>query len=155
VVRGHIRKRRTRFFPHYILFHFKLLRPIFLWLWNRTKKQFPLEDVSMEYYKEIKKAVNIPVINTDGFQRGSLIRKGIEEGYFDGVAIARPLIAPNDLPKVLELGKDLPDRPCSFCKRCLINAIANPLGCYDLRRFSSHDEMIEEVMTVFDPSHFV
>lgn len=142
------------FFPNYVLFHFKLLRPLFLWAWNRTKKKFPLEGVSMEYCREIKKQVGIPVLNTGGFQRGSLIRKGIEEGYFDGVAIARPLIANNDLAQILASGKDLPDKPCSFCNRCLLNAIANPLGCYDLRRYASYDDMIREVMSVFDPPPF-
>ncbi len=142
------------FFPNYVLFHFKLLRPIFLWFWNRTKKKFPVEGVSMAQCREIKKQAGIPVLNTGGFQRGSLIRKGIEEGYFDGVAIARPLIANNELPNILASGKDLPDKPCSFCNRCLLNAIANPLGCYDLRRYGSYDEMIEEVMTVFDPPPF-
>jgi 2,4-dienoyl-CoA reductase-like NADH-dependent reductase (Old Yellow Enzyme family) len=142
------------FFPNYTLFHYKILRPIFLWLWNRTKKDHPVEGVSMEWCREIKKNVSIPVINTGGYQRGSLIRRGIEEGYFDGVAIARPLIANNDLPKVLASGKDLPDKPCSFCNRCLINAVANPLACYDLRRFSTHDEMVREAMTVFHPPPF-
>ncbi len=142
------------FFPNYTLFHFKTLRPIFLWLWNRTKKKFPVEGVSAEYCRAIKQQVGIPVINTGGFQDGTLIRKGIRESWFDGVAIARPLIANNDLPKILASGRDLPEQPCSFCNRCLINAIQNPLGCYDVRRYGSHEEMIEEVMSVFDPPHF-
>jgi len=142
------------FFQNYTLFHYKLLRPIFLWFWNRTKKRFPIEGVSMAQCKQLKDAVSIPVLNTGGFQNGALIRRGIQEGYFDGVAIARPLIANNDLPKVLASGRDLPERPCSFCNRCLINAIANPLGCYDERRYDSREQMIDEVMTVFDPPHF-
>jgi 2,4-dienoyl-CoA reductase (NADPH2) len=142
------------FFPNYTLFHFKTLRPIFLWLWNRTKKKYPLEGVSMEQCRQIKKTVGIPVINTGGYQRGSLIRRGIEQGYFDGVAIARPLIANNDLPQVLAAGKDEPDRPCSFCNRCLVNAISNPLACYDQRRYANHDEMIKEAMSVFHPPPF-
>jgi 2,4-dienoyl-CoA reductase-like NADH-dependent reductase (Old Yellow Enzyme family) len=142
------------FFPNYTLFHYKLLRPIFVWFWNRTKKGFPIEGVTMDYCREIKNRVGIPVLNTGGFQNASLIRKGIDEGYFDGVAIARPLIANNDLPKILASGKNLPERPCSFCNRCLINAIANPLGCYDLRRYGSHNEMIAEVMSVFHPQPF-
>lgn len=142
------------FFPNYTLFHFKILRPIFLWLWNRTKKRFPVEGVSMDYCREIKKNVSVPVLNTGGYQDGALIRKGLQDGSFDGVAIARPLIANNDLPKILASGKDLPDRPCSFCNRCLINAIANPLGCYDLRRYNSYEHMIEDVMSVFDPPPF-
>lgn len=142
------------FLPNYTAFHFKLLRPFFLFLWNRTKKKYPIEGVSMALCRAIKQSVSIPVINTGGFQRGSLIRKGINEGFFDGVAIARPLIANNDLPKILASGRDEPERPCSFCNRCLVNAIANPLGCYDERRYDSHEAMIADVMTVYDPSPF-
>ena len=143
------------FFPNYVLFHFKMLRPIFLWFWNRTKKHYPVEGVSAAECREIKQHMNIPVLNTGGFQDGALIRKVISEGYCDGVAIARPLIANNDLPKVLEQGRDLPDEPCTFCNRCLINAIGNPLGCYDPRRFNGdHDRMIEQVMSVFDPPEY-
>lgn len=142
------------YFPNYFLFHFKPLRRIFLWLWNRTKKDYPLEGVSMDGCRQIKEQVKIPVINTGGFQDGALIRKGIVEGWFDGVAIARPLIANNDLPKILASGQNLPDRPCSFCNRCLLNAPANPLGCYDERRYADREEMIADVMSVFKPPPF-
>lgn len=142
------------YFPNYFLFHFKSLRPIFLWLWNRTKKHYPLEGVSMEGCRQIKAQVKIPVINTGGFQDGALIRKGITEQYFDGVAIARPLVANNDLPKILAAGKDLPDRPCSFCNRCLLNAPANPFGCYDERRYDSRQAMLDDIMSVYQPPPF-
>ncbi|SDW75135.1 NADH:flavin oxidoreductase [Thiocapsa roseopersicina] len=142
------------YFPNYFLFHFKSLRPIFLWLWNRTKKDYPLEGVSMDGCRRIKARVGIPVINTGGFQDGTLIRRGIRENYFDGVAIARPLVANNDLPRILASGQDLPDRPCSFCNRCLLNAPANPFGCYDERRYANHEEMIADVMSVFTPQPF-
>jgi 2,4-dienoyl-CoA reductase (NADPH2) len=73
----------------------------------------------------------------------------------DAVSIARPLIANRDLPQVLQSGKDLPAKPCTFCNRCLLNAPANPLGCYDVRRFNGdHDAMIAEIMQVYKPSEF-
>ena len=145
----------VRGYLNYTFFHFKTLRPIFLWLWNRTKKRFPVEGVSAEYCKVIKRNVSIPVLNTGGYQDGALIRKVIQEGVCDGVAIARPLIANNDLARILESGRDLPEKPCSFCNRCLINAPGNPLGCYDVRRFDGDQEaMIAEVMSVFDPPPF-
>jgi 2,4-dienoyl-CoA reductase (NADPH2) len=101
----------------------------------------------------VKKHVNVPVLNTGGYQDARLIRKVISEGYTDAVAIARPLVANNDLPKILRSGRDLPEQPCTFCNRCLINAIANPLGCYDIRRFNGDREaMIREVMSVFKAS---
>jgi 2,4-dienoyl-CoA reductase (NADPH2) len=145
----------ARGYMNYTVFHFKILRPLFLWLWNRTKKKYPIEGVSAELCKRVKESVGIPVLNTGGYQDGKLIRKVISEGYCDGVSIARPLIANNDLPKILKQGKDLPDKPCSFCNRCLLNAPANPLGCYDVRRYNNdHDAMIREVMTVYDPPPF-
>lgn len=145
----------VRGYMNYTVFHFKILRPLFLWLWNRTKKRYPIEGVCADLCKQVKDSVKIPVLNTGGYQDGKLIRKVISEKYCDGVSIARPLIANNDLPKILKEGKDLPDKPCSFCNRCLINAIANPLGCYDLRRYGNdYDAMIREVMTVYDPPPF-
>jgi 2,4-dienoyl-CoA reductase (NADPH2) len=140
----------VRTYLNYTLFHFPALRPIFLYLWNRSKKFRPIEGVCADDAREIKRHVKIPIINTGGYQDGRLIRRVISEGYADAVSIARPLIANNDLPKILASGKDLPDKPCSFCNRCLLNAIANPLGCYDERRFSDREAMISEVMSVYD-----
>jgi 2,4-dienoyl-CoA reductase (NADPH2) len=145
----------VRAYLNYALFHYKALRPIFLGLWNRTKKDRPVEGVCAVEAREIKRNVRIPVITTGGYQNGALIRKVISEGYCDGVTMARPLIANNDLPMILAQGRDLPDRPCSFCNRCLVNAIANPLGCYDVRRYDGNrDAMIREVMSVFHPPPF-
>jgi 2,4-dienoyl-CoA reductase (NADPH2) len=145
----------VRGYLNYTLFHFKALRPIFLYLWNRSKKRRAVEGACADESRAIKQRVGIPVINTGGYQRGGLIRKVISDGYCDGVAIARSLIANNDLPKIIARGADLPERPCTFSNRCLVNAMANPLGCYDLRRFNGdHEKMVEEVMTVFKPRTF-
>jgi 2,4-dienoyl-CoA reductase-like NADH-dependent reductase (Old Yellow Enzyme family) len=145
----------VRGYLNYATFHYKALRPLFLALWNRTKKHRPVEGVCAVEAREVKKRVGIPVITTGGYQNGAVIRKVISEGYCDGVSIARPLIANSDLPHILAQGRDLPDRPCSFCNRCLVNAIANPLGCYDLRRYDGdRDAMIREVMSVFHPRQY-
>ena len=145
----------VRGYFNYTMFHFKLLRPIFTFLWGRTKKDHPIEAVSSEYCREVKKNVGVPIINTGGYQDARVIRRVIAEGYTDAVSMARPLVANRDLPQVLESGRDLPERPCSFCNRCLVNAVANPLGCYDVRRFNGdHDAMIAKIMEVFHPSPF-
>jgi hypothetical protein len=79
----------------------------------------------------------------------------ISEGYTDAVSIARPLVANRDLPRVIQSGMDLPEKPCSFCNRCLVNAVANPLGCYDVRRFDgSQEAMVAKIMEVYRPSQF-
>jgi 2,4-dienoyl-CoA reductase-like NADH-dependent reductase (Old Yellow Enzyme family) len=140
---------------NYTMFHFRMLRPIFSLFWGRMKKDHPVEAVSSEYSREIKKNVSVPIINTGGYQDGRVIRRVISEGYTDAVSIARPLIANRNLPEILESGQDLPDKPCSFCNRCLVNAIVNPLGCYDVRRFDgNHDAMVAKILEVFHPSQF-
>lgn len=175
-------------FRNYLLFRYRFLFPIFLFLWNRVYRKGStqpiigkdlqdkaLDDsfrefvssqtmqellnkyqgISISDAREIKKHVNIPVICTGGFQQASYIREAISEGFCDAVSIARPLVANNDLVQQFQEGKDLPDRPCTYCNRCLLNALQNPLGCYDVRRYNDdHDKMIEQVMTVFDPPPF-
>ena len=39
--------------------------------------------------------------------------------------------------------------------RCLVNAVENPLGCYDQSRFDSRAEMLAQIMSVFTPAPFV
>ncbi|OLT63464.1 NADH:flavin oxidoreductase [Moorena bouillonii] len=175
-------------FRNYLLFRYRFLFPIFLFLWNRVYRKGStqpiigkdvqdkaLDDsfrefvsshtmqelldkyqgISISDAREIKKHVNIPVICTGGFQQASYIREAISEGFCDAVSIARPLVANNDLVQQFQQGKDLPDRPCTYCNRCLLNALQNPLGCYDVRRYNDdHDKMIKQVMTVFDPPPF-
>jgi 2,4-dienoyl-CoA reductase (NADPH2) len=162
----------THAYLNYTLFHIPWLRWIFRLIWNRTKKQYPIEGVTAAQAKLVKdeavaRAVarnavvpedlkrdgataHIPILNTGGYQDGALIRRVITEGHCDAVAIARPLIANNDLVNTYFVqGRDLPDKPCSFCNRCLLNALASPLACYDERRFATREEMIQTAMSVF------
>jgi 2,4-dienoyl-CoA reductase-like NADH-dependent reductase (Old Yellow Enzyme family) len=137
-------------FRNFLLFRYRLLRPIFNMLWNRTKPD-QIEGISIEDAREIKKHVSVPVLCTGGFQTASYIRKVISEGSCDGVAIARPLIANNDLVKIYASGRDLPEKPCTYCNKCLVHALADPLGCYELSRFDGdYERMIEQIMSVYD-----
>ena len=92
----------------------------------------------------------MPVICTGGFQTASVIAGAIERGDCDAVTIARPLIANPDLVRWFEQGHDRAPRPCSYCNRCLFAFVENPLGCYDERRYGSRDEMIREILSVYD-----
>ncbi|MEH2041678.1 NADH:flavin oxidoreductase [Nostoc sp.] len=159
---------------NYILFRKAFLHPIFNFLWNRVKKQLPPQAFSGDDVKdpkikqllienqgrnlldsrEIKKHVNIPVLCTGGLQQASYIRQAISDRYCDGVTMARTLIANNDLVKSFQAGKDLADKPCTYCNKCLLNVIENPLGCYEQDRFNSYEEMMEEVMSVFHETQF-
>jgi 2,4-dienoyl-CoA reductase-like NADH-dependent reductase (Old Yellow Enzyme family) len=136
-------------FRNFLLFRYRLLRPIFRWIWFRMKKGMPIEGVSLEEARAIKAAVKVPVLNTGGYQTASFIRNAIESGGIDGVAIARPLVANNDLVKQWHAGRDLPEVPCTYCNKCLLNAPKNPMGCYEEIRFPSYDAMLDELMTIY------
>src|SRR4029450_1864169 len=84
-----------------------------------------------------------------GYQTASFIRAGITSGAFDGVAIARSLVANNHLVQQSAMGRALPERPCPYCKKGLLNAPKNPMGCYELARFPSREAMIDELMTIY------
>ena len=58
----------------------------------------------------------------------------------------------DDLVKMFESGLDRPPRPCTYCNKCLVNVLENPLGCYDETRFDSRDEMIRQIMSVYEPA---
>ena len=47
-----------------------------------------------------------------------------------------------------------PENPCTYCNACLVNAVENPLGCYDESRFPSRDAMVQEILSVFYPPPF-
>jgi 2,4-dienoyl-CoA reductase (NADPH2) len=83
-----------------------------------------------------------------------VIRAALTDGACDGVSIARPLIANNDLPQRFARGEDRAPKPCTYCNKCLVNVIENPLGCYDDSRFANREEMIAQILSVFDPPPF-
>jgi 2,4-dienoyl-CoA reductase (NADPH2) len=114
-----------------------------------------IEGLNLPEARRIKAAVNVPVICTGGFQTASVIARAIERGDCDAVSAARPLIANNDLVEIFRRGQDRPDQPCTYCNRCLVNVVENPLGCYEEKRFPSRDAMVAQIMSVFNPPPFV
>lgn len=125
----------------------------FQWWWNRAGGG-EVEGLNLPDARAIKQAVNIPVLCTGGFQTASVIREAIAGGSCDGVSIARSLVANNDLVKLFAEGAERPPRPCTYCNKCLVNAPENPLGCYEESRFANSEEMIAQIMSVFEPSPF-
>jgi 2,4-dienoyl-CoA reductase (NADPH2) len=163
-------------FPLYLLFKFRLTRPLVRMVWERTlrrllyrslgdfirgrPRQPPkaawqlLEGVNRAAAREIRRAVRIPVLCTGAFQS----RQGIEDALredCDAVTIARPLLANPDLPNRLreaveENRYDVPAKPCTVCNRCLLAVVEHPLGCYDESRYASYDDMIASVRRIYD-----
>jgi 2,4-dienoyl-CoA reductase-like NADH-dependent reductase (Old Yellow Enzyme family) len=113
-----------------------------------------IEGLTLSDARQIKQAVNVPVLCTGGFQTASVIRAAILRGDCDAVSIARPLVANNDLVKQFAAGRDRAEQPCTYCNKCLAHVVEHPIGCYEESRFNSRDEMIAEVMSVFSPPPF-
>jgi 2,4-dienoyl-CoA reductase-like NADH-dependent reductase (Old Yellow Enzyme family) len=123
--------------------------------WNRAAgPPDEIEGKNLPDARAIKKAVTVPIICTGGFQTASVIVKALQAGDCDAVSIARPLVANNDLVEVFRSGRDRAEKPCTYCNKCLVNVVENPLGCYDESRFPSREAMITQIMSVFEPSAF-
>ena len=114
-----------------------------------------IEGQNLPDARAIKQAVSVPVICTGGFQTASFIRDAINRGDCDAVSAARPLVANNNLVEMFRNGLNQAPKPCSYCNKCLVNVVENPLGCYDDTRFNSREEMIAQIMSVFSPQPFV
>ncbi len=141
-------------FRNYLLFRYKPLRPFFRLLWHRLQMK-RIEGINALDSQKVKRAVKIPVVCTGGFQNASYIRHVIRRGMCDGVTITRSLIANPDLVKIFESGEDKPKRPCTYCNKCLVNILENPMGCYDLSRYGgNYEKMLGEVMSVFQHTEF-
>jgi 2,4-dienoyl-CoA reductase-like NADH-dependent reductase (Old Yellow Enzyme family) len=141
-------------FRNFLLFRTWPLNKLFKWKWERPAKKQGIEGIALDDCRAIKQAVSIPVICTGGFQTASVVAAAIGRGDCDGVAIGRPLIANPNLVELWRAGHDRPPRPCTYSNKCLINQLENPLGCYDEARFDSHEEMVEEIMSVYRPPAF-
>jgi 2,4-dienoyl-CoA reductase-like NADH-dependent reductase (Old Yellow Enzyme family) len=137
-------------FRNFLIFRTPPFNRLWRWWWvhNSGKK---VDGINLPDARRIKQAVSIPVICTGRFQTASVIRQALENGDCDAVSIARPLVANNNLVQLFAQGYDRAPRPCTYCNKCLFNVIANPLGCYEESRFDSREDMIAEIMSVFQP----
>jgi 2,4-dienoyl-CoA reductase (NADPH2) len=122
----------------------------FRWWWERPSRKLGIEGINLPGSRAVKEAVSIPVLCTGGFQTASLVAAAIDRGDCDGVTLARTLVANPDLVRHFEQGRDTAPRPCTYCNKCLFNFVENPLGCYDETRFDSHEEMIEQIFSVYE-----
>ena len=141
---------------NYLLFRGKLTGDLFKKNWEDARgPKDQIEGLNLPDARAIKKAVgDLPVFCTGGFQTGQIIEEAITRGDCDAVTIARPLIANNDLVQQFANGVGQPPNPCTYCNKCLVNAPANPLGCYDETRFPSREAMVQEILSVYDPAPF-
>jgi 2,4-dienoyl-CoA reductase (NADPH2) len=141
---------------NYLLFRGRLTGELFKQRWEEARgPKDQIEGLNLPDARRIKSAVgDLPVFCTGGFQTAAIIEAAITRGDCDAVTIARPLIANNDLVQQFARGVGRPERPCTYCNACLVNAVENPLGCYDESRYPSRAAMVQEILSVFYPPPF-
>jgi 2,4-dienoyl-CoA reductase (NADPH2) len=151
---------RTHF--NYAIFSSPVGGPLFerLWRWRRGKV---IEGINAEYSKYLRTEItkidpSIKFLCTGGFQHASNIAGVIRDGSCDGVSMARTLIANNDLPEILQKANGpTRQKECTYCNKCLVNDLANPIGCYEVSRYDGDtfeekwSNLIKSVMSVYEP----
>jgi 2,4-dienoyl-CoA reductase-like NADH-dependent reductase (Old Yellow Enzyme family) len=138
-------------FRNYLIFRTWPFNQLFKRQWEKAARTNGVEGINLADARAVKQAVSVPVLCTGGFQTASVVARAIESGACDAVTIGRSLIANNDLVRLWQAGHDRPPNPCLYTNKCLINQLENPLGCYEPSRFSSHEEMVRQVLSVFEP----
>jgi 2,4-dienoyl-CoA reductase (NADPH2) len=137
-------------FRNYLTFRTPPFDRAFQWWWERPARKSGIEGINLPESRALKGAVSVPVVVTGGFQTASVIAGAIERGDCDGVTIARPLVANPDLVRWFERGHDRAPRPCTYCNKCLFRFVEDPLGCYEEARYDSREEMLAEIMSVYE-----
>jgi 2,4-dienoyl-CoA reductase-like NADH-dependent reductase (Old Yellow Enzyme family) len=109
------------------------------------------EGIILDDAHAVRQAVGVPVLCAGGFQTASTIGSAIERGLCDAVTVGRPLLANPELVRMFAAGLDRAPKPCTYCNKCLINFVRFPVGCFDERRFDSHEEMTRQVFELYEP----
>jgi len=140
---------------NYLIFRTKLIGNAFKERWEEARgPKDRIEGLNRPDARAIRAAVPLPVICTGGFQTAATIEDALARGDCDAVSIARGLVANPDLPLQFQRGLGRAVEPCTYCNKCLVNAVENPLGCYEESRFPSREAMVAQIMSVFNPPPF-
>jgi 2,4-dienoyl-CoA reductase-like NADH-dependent reductase (Old Yellow Enzyme family) len=140
-----------------LMMNIRPLRWFLEWNWGRRMRYkrggrlLPevIEGMNQADAARIKQASGLPVICVGGWQSAGPIRQALEAGHCDVVSIARGLLANTDLVHRFAEGQDAPQKPCTYCNRCAVNALRHPLACWEESRFESREQMFEEAYRIF------
>lgn len=141
----------------FFLLQFAATRRALAWTWLRRMPFYRkgvvvpalVEGMNQWYAQTIGTASRLPVICVGGWQTAKPIREALRAGRCAAVSIARGLLANPDLVRLFEQGREGPERPCTYCNKCVANTLQHPLACYDPSRFESAEQMYEEAYRVF------
>ena len=136
---------------------YRIFQRLAAWGWNRRMDYVEkgelipekIEGRSEHDAAKIKEASGLPVICVGGWQSAPRIRDALASERCDVVSIARSLLANPDLVNQFAGGREAPERPCTYCNRCMINVVNYPLACWEEHRFDSLEEVFEQAFKVY------
>jgi 2,4-dienoyl-CoA reductase (NADPH2) len=141
----------------FLMLQFGLLRRLLEWNWGRRmpykhgRALVPekIEGMNQDDAAKIKKATGLPVFCVGGWQTAGRIREALNGGHCDVATIARGLLANPELVHRFAEGQNAPEKPCTYCNKCAVNALLNPLACWEESRFENREQMFEEAYRVY------
>lgn len=150
----------TRTAMTFFLVQFAPFRRLLEWNWGRRMQYTrrgallpdKIEGMNQDDAAQIKQASGLPVICVGGWQSAGRIREALSAGHCDVVSIARGLLANPDLVQRFAAGQDQPERPCTYCNKCAVNALLYPLACWEEARFDSRQQMFDDAYRVYKES---
>lgn len=105
--------------------------------------------INADFAQIFREKVGLPIIANGGFQEREVIEAALKSKC-DMIAIARPLLRDRFLikkyQKNLSMKAPKDEEKCTFCNRCCTRTAVQPLGCYDITRFKSQDEMEQQII---------
>jgi 2,4-dienoyl-CoA reductase (NADPH2) len=144
----------------FFLMQFAPFRRFSEWNWGRRMpfkrggRLLPekIEGMNQSDAAKIKAASGLPVICVGGWQTAGRIREALQAGHCDIVSSARGLLANPDMVQRFAEGQNAPARPCTYCNKCLVNALLQPLACWEESRFDTRAQMFDEAYRVYKES---
>ena len=87
------------------------------------------EGFNLDYAREFKRALRIPVVCVGGFHTRTAIEAALASGAADAVSCGRAFIADPWLVEHLRTGVAGPR--CDYCNRCLARSGTGPVDCFN------------------------
>ena len=137
---------------NYLVFRTWPLSAVFRWWWERPGRRLGIEGINLPRIAAVKQEVSDPGalhgrlpdgLRDRGRDRARRLRRRHDRAPAGREPRPRPAV---------RAGHDSPPRPCTYCNKCLFNFIENPLGCYDESRFDSREEMVRQILSVYEPA---
>ncbi|MFP5247019.1 MAG: NADH:flavin oxidoreductase [Thermoanaerobaculia bacterium] len=100
----------------------------------------PREGFNLEYARQFKAALKIPVISVGGFLTREAMESAINKGWCDAVSLGRGFIANPLLYKQMRDGT--PGPRCNNCNACVGVIGMQPVDCYHPRIRAEKDAML-------------